>query len=173
MVFNSVDSSYLPGHRIGRNTETFLRMYVSTRYMCLQQMCIISKQRLETRFSPRQVLVLLLVKQFQVIETPFSGRSESFTVRRCVESLSRRWPSKDFDDCPADCHVISSNWAFVKCCFRERAAVGVGSDFPPACLWSVFVSRFEATSPTCCDRKGINSASRQNKRKKALKGRWC
>lgn len=54
------------------------------------------------------------------------------------------------------CNIIGSNSAFVKCCFRERGAEGVGSDFPPACLWSVFVSWFEATPPTCCDRKGIN-----------------
>lgn len=62
-------------------------------------------------------------------------------------------------------HVISSNWASVKCCFRERGAERVGSDFPPACLWSVFVSWFEAAPPTCCDRKGINSARRQNLKK--------
>lgn len=80
-----------------------------------------------------------------------------------------RWPSKDFDDRPAERHIISSNSAFAKCCFRERGAGEVGSDFPPACLWSVFVSRFEATWPTCCDRQGINSASRQNKRKEEKK----
>lgn len=73
--------------------------------------------------------------------------------------------NKEFADRPVDCPGLSSNSAFAKCCFRETGAEGVGSDFPPACLWSVFVSWFEATPPTCCDRKGINSASRQNKRK--------
>lgn len=49
-----------------------------------------------------------------------------------------------FADCPVpllcDCHVIRSNSAFVKCWFRERRAEGVGSHFPPVCLWSVFFS---------------------------------
>lgn len=103
-------------------------------------------------------------------KTYFLTSPTGSTVRRKERrTVRRRWPSKDFDDRPADRHVISSNSAFVKCCFRERGAEGVGSDFPPACLWSVFVSRFEATWPTCCDRKGINSASRQNKRKEEKK----
>lgn len=63
-----------------------------------------------------------------------------------------------------DCHVISQTWCLSSAASEKEEQRGAGNDFPPACLWSVFVSWFEAAPPTCFNRKGIKSARRQNKR---------